>query len=257
MKSPIWDGDHAPATLWAYRTLRPSGHYSVDLPLPVGSPLYAPGPGRVIACNDGVHNQPPGRPAGSGAPSNWMIIEYTPTGGPYKGQKVRAYYQHLDKGGTLGARPGKRFAYREKIARSGNSGNTYGPHLHLTVFKPGQGPSGAGDRYVYLSAPSRVIWPPEKAWGDSGPRIVYMSKLKPGVKDSASVREIRASLVARGLLEPKVKGRPGNDWSEKVTEAVRNWQRRNGLKPTGRLTRPQAERLMAKKVKAGRVKVVP
>jgi hypothetical protein len=244
MRSPIWQGDKAPSALWRYSS--GAGHFSLDLPLPIGTALYAPGNGRVLACNDGVHNQPQGRPAGSGAPSNWLLIEYTPTGGKYRGQRLRAYLQHLDKGGTLGARPGKTFKAGERIAESGNSGNTTGSHLHLTVFKPGRGPSGSWDRYQYLSDPSRVVWPITEAWGEGGDTYtVYVSKLRPGVEDSKSVRRLRMALLARGLLKPRSKAitakRPGNDYTPAVVEAVKLWQKRHGYKQTGTLTLAQAK----------------
>jgi len=248
MKSPIWDGDWSPSALWRYSS--GSGHFSIDLPRPIGTPLYAPGDGTVLACADGVHNQPAGRPAGSGAPSNWLLIEYTPTGGKYKGQKVRAYLQHLTKGGTLGARPGKTLKFKEKIALTGNSGNTTGPHLHLTVFKPGRGPSGAWDRYTYLSQPDRVIWPPTDAWSSEPEKtLVYHSKLKPGVDNSKSVRRLRYALLHRGLLKPRSKAislkTPGDKYTPAVAEAVKLWQKRRGYDQTGVLTKKQLKQFFA------------
>lgn len=238
-----WEGDFAIGTRWRYRS--GGGHFSWDVPMPIGTKLYAPGNGVVVDCNDGVRDQPPGRPAGSGAPSNWIILKYEVPSGPYKGKDVYSYWQHLTKGGVK-VKKGQRVKKGDLIGLSGNSGNTTGPHLHLTILKPGHSMSRA-TRYNYLSNPSMVVWEPSKAFDAHQPfkHIVYASKLQPGVKNSKSVRRLRQALIVRGLLKPKnpriTRDKPGNDYTKPVEGAVKVWQRRKGYKQTGKLSFAQAK----------------
>lgn len=244
MKGP-WEGDRTISAEWRYSS--GAGHFSWDVVMPIGTPLYAIGNGTIVDCNDGVKDQPPGRPAGSGAPSNWIILKFEAPDGPYKGKTLHAYYQHLTKG--LKVKKGQKVKKGEVIGKSGNSGNTTGPHLHLTILKPGHS-MNAGNRYAYLNNPNMVVWKPKKAWGDVtyGPIDIYLKKLKPGVDGSKSVRYLRKCLINRGLLVPK-KGlsvkKPGNKYTVSVERAVELWQKRHGHKKTGKLTYAQAEEFFA------------
>lgn len=158
-----WEGDWPISAGWRYSSGNP--HYAWDIACPMGTPLYAIGDGTIVDCNDGVRDQPPGTPAGSGAPSNWIILKFTAPAGKYKGQTLHAYYQHLTKGGVK-VRKGQRVKCGDLIGKSGNSGNTTGPHLHLTVLKPGYTMTEA-TRYAYLSNPNMVVWEPQAAWGNT------------------------------------------------------------------------------------------
>lgn len=243
MTTGPWDGDFAIGTRWRYS--HGGGHFSWDVPMPIGTRLYAPGDGVVVDCQDGVHNQPVGVAAGSNAPSNWIILRYTAPSGPYKGKAVYSYWQHLTKGGVK-VRAGQRVKKGDLIGLSGNSGNTTGPHLHLTVLKPGFNMSRSS-RYTYLGNPGMVVWQPSAAFDAHEPfrYVVYVSKLRPGVEDSKSVRRLRMALLARGLLKPRSTAitarKPGNDYTPAVVEAVKLWQRRHGHKQTGTLTLTQAK----------------
>lgn len=212
--------------------------------MPIGTPVMAVGDGVIVDCQDGVQNQPVGRAAGSGAPSNWVILKFTFPAGPYKGQTGYAYYQHLTKGGVL-VTPGQKVKQGQVICKSGNSGNTTGPHLHITVLKPGFTMNRA-TRYAYLSNPSMVVWEPVKAWGGTtyGSTPVYVSKLQLGVDDSKSVRRLRQALIVRGLLKPAAglnRTKPGNKYTPAVKNAVALWQKRHGHEQTGILTLTQTK----------------
>lgn len=239
-----WDEERRLNAGWRYSS--GSAHFAWDVGCPMGTPLYALGDGVIVDCNDGVRDQPPGVPAGSGAPSNWIILKFTaPRDSKYAGQTLFAYYQHLKKGGVK-VRKGERVKEGEKIGLSGNSGNTSGPHLHLVILKPGY-TMNAGSRYAYLNNSNMVVWEPRLAWKATKYGIhykVYVSKLRPGQKDSKSVKLLRKALIKRGRLIPK-KGlsvsKPGNDFTDKVTEAVKGWQRDHGYKPDGTMNREQVE----------------
>ena len=252
MKGP-WAGDWPLSTTWRYSF--GALHAAWDVAMPMKTPLYAIGDGQIVDCNDGVHDQPPGRPAGSGAPSNWIILKFTAPDGRYQGKTLYAYYQHLTKGGVLVKR-GEKVKQGDKIGLSGNSGNTTGPHLHLVVLKPGHAMSSAS-RYAYLGNPSMVVWPVDVAWGQAKFGVwftVYVKALKPGVKDSKSVRKLRQSLIKRGLMDGS-EAKPGNDYTDKVTKAVGKWQTKNGYDRTnGILNNKQARKFFANN---NHTKVIP
>lgn len=86
---------------------------------------------------------------------------------------------------------------------------------------------------------------------------VKVSKLKPGVDDSDSVRMLRLALIRRGFLrvrKPLSVDRPGNKYTVAVVEAVKLWQKKKGHKPTGVLNTAQAKQFFAPNK---RVKVIP
>lgn len=239
-----WDGDRGINTGWRYSS--GNAHFAWDVATPMGTPLYALGDGVIVDCNDGVRDQPPGVAAGSGAPSNWIILKFeAPRDSKYAGKTLFAYYQHLQKGGVL-VKKGDRVKQGEKIGKSGNSGNTTGPHLHLVILKPGH-TMNAGSRYAYLNNSNMVVWEPRLSWKATKYGIhyeVYVSKLRPGVKNSKSVKLLRKALIKRGRLVPK-KGlsvnKPGNDFTDKVTEAVKQWQKDKGYKADGTMNLEQAK----------------
>lgn len=99
----------------------------------------------------------------------------------------------------------------------------------------------------------------ERAWGyrylgwsedlggkmiDFDDRIdVHVRRLKPGVDDSDSVRELRYRLIRRGFLKvsrPLSEKRPGNKYTKAVEAAVKKWQKKKGHRQTGVLTNAQA-----------------
>jgi murein DD-endopeptidase MepM/ murein hydrolase activator NlpD len=148
VKSPAWKGDW-PQSAGEYYSSG-SYHGSWDIAMPSGTPIYAPVKGKVLDAVTGVPNVP----GGSGSPSNWVTLGFS----WYDGRKVSLYFQHLKsaKTGLKGqwVEPGTLLGY------SGNSGNSSGPHLHLTL-QPGW--RYAWDRYAYLDSHAG-IYPPSRAW---------------------------------------------------------------------------------------------
>lgn len=73
---------------------------------------------------------------------------------------------------------------------------------------------------------------------------VRVKKLKPGVDDSDSVKQLRYRLIRRGFLKvskPLSLHRPGNRYTPSVGEAVKRWQKKKGYKETGVFTNKQAK----------------
>lgn len=113
----------------------------------------------------------------------------------------------------------------------------------------------------------------ERAWGyefagwsedlggmniDFDTRIeVKVKRLKPGVDDSDSVKQLRYRLIRRGFLKvskPLSLDRPGNKYTPAVEKAVKKWQAKKGFAETGVLSNNQARHFFAPNPK---VKVIP
>ena len=99
------------------------GLYALDIAMPVGTPLVASRAGVVVAVRDSF---PDGND--TDLQENYVMVRHA--------DGTVARYLHLTRGGaevTVGApvRQGQR------IARSGNSGQTGGPHLHFDVHACG------------------------------------------------------------------------------------------------------------------------
>lgn len=90
-------------------------HRGVDIPLPVGTPVHAMGPGQV---------QFAGTMSGYG---RVVIIEHS--------RRTRTLYAHLSE---VHVRTGDAVAGRPVIALSGATGNVTGPHLHFEVHRHGR-----------------------------------------------------------------------------------------------------------------------
>lgn len=86
-------------------------HEGIDILLPYGSPVYAPGDGIVREV---------GRSVGYGL---YLIVEHPATG-------YQTLYAHLSK---VLVRRGQKVQRGDVIAHSGNSGYSTGPHLHYEV----------------------------------------------------------------------------------------------------------------------------
>lgn len=92
-----------------------TNHQALDIAVPIGTPVAAPAAGRVTFAG----------PRGRGG--NSVIIEHadgTTTG-----------YAHLD---SIDVKVGDQVAQGAIFAKSGNTGNSTGPHLHMTARRNGQ-----------------------------------------------------------------------------------------------------------------------
>lgn len=141
---------------WKYR----SGalHKAWDLGIDLGDPVVAVADGVILACNDGVKNNRAGYNPGRNAPSNWIVLGIT-----YQGKKAYVLYQHLSPG--LKVTKGQRVVAGQVIAKSGNTGNSSGPHLHLAT---GWGWPSAASRYQYQKS-AYTIFPPSKVFQPARP----------------------------------------------------------------------------------------
>jgi len=92
-------------------TGRIAPHRGVDFAMPVGTPVLAVGDGEVlIAKNDG-------------AAGNYVAIRH--------GRQYTTRYMHLKK---LLVKPGQKVKRGDRIALSGNTGRSTGPHLHYEFW---------------------------------------------------------------------------------------------------------------------------
>jgi murein DD-endopeptidase MepM/ murein hydrolase activator NlpD len=150
MKAPAWKGDHPITAGWEYSS--GTGHYSWDVAMNSGNPIYAPVDGEVLDYVTGVPNVP----GGSGSPSNWILLGFK-----LNGNKVCYYFQHLK---SANVKKGQTVKEGTQIGQSGNSGNSSGPHLHLTLQ---QGWKNSATRYDYMDNNGKTaIYEPDKGWED-------------------------------------------------------------------------------------------
>lgn len=92
----------------------PHFHQGVDYGVPTGTPVYAPGPGVVMSPNDasfgyGLH----------------VRIDH--------GNGCFSLLGHLS---AVLVTPGQHIAQGQRVALSGNTGDSTGPHLHWSVYTP-------------------------------------------------------------------------------------------------------------------------
>lgn len=86
-------------------------HRGVDFSMPPGTPVLAVGDGEVIVAKR------------SGAAGNYIAIRH--------GRTYTTRYMHLN---TLLVKPGQKVKRGDRIALSGNTGRSTGPHLHYEVW---------------------------------------------------------------------------------------------------------------------------
>jgi len=92
-------------------TGRIAPHKGVDFALPVGTPVLAVGDGEVVVAKR------------SGGAGNYVAIRH--------GRQYMTRYMHLKK---LLVKPGDKVKRGDRIALSGNTGRSTGPHLHYEIW---------------------------------------------------------------------------------------------------------------------------
>lgn len=107
-----------------YRPFGFPGHEGIDWGVPINTPVFACADGIVVKVTS-----PKNHPYGTHIRIQHQI----------DGQIYTTVYAHLNK---VLVKPGQRVFARQIIALSGNTGNSTGPHLHLTVVKAGATASG-------------------------------------------------------------------------------------------------------------------
>jgi murein DD-endopeptidase MepM/ murein hydrolase activator NlpD len=101
-----------------YSHFTPKGRYALDIAMPEGTPIVAARAGMVVK----TENQQSGR--GTNASGNYVRILHD--------DGTMGVYLHLMQG-SVTAREGQRVEVGAPIGRSGNTGNSTGPHLHFVV----------------------------------------------------------------------------------------------------------------------------
>lgn len=101
-----------------YSHFTPKGRYAIDIAMPEGTPIVASRSGMVVK----TENQQSGR--GNNPSGNFVRILHD--------DGTMGVYLHLMRG-SVSVREGQRVEAGNAIARSGNTGNSTGPHLHFVV----------------------------------------------------------------------------------------------------------------------------
>ena len=101
-----------------YSHFTPKGRYALDIAMPEGTPIVAARSGMVVK----IENDQSGR--GNNPSGNFVRILHD--------DGTMGVYLHLMRG-SVQVREGQPVAMGERIARSGNTGNSTGPHLHFVI----------------------------------------------------------------------------------------------------------------------------
>jgi murein DD-endopeptidase MepM/ murein hydrolase activator NlpD len=103
-------------------------HTGVDIACPVGTPIYALAPGRVAIAD----------PVSDNANGMWVRVEHIPMHiDHYDVDGHSSNYLHLSE---VYVKQGQYVGAGTMLGLSGNTGNSTGPHLHLSVHDPEAGP---------------------------------------------------------------------------------------------------------------------
>ena len=104
---------------FGYRTSPVAGattnHSGIDIGVPIGTPIKAIANGIVIAANGGMRGY-----------GNGVFIDH----GIINGKRIVSEYGHLSK---FEVKAGDKVKQGQIIAKSGNTGISSGPHLHITI----------------------------------------------------------------------------------------------------------------------------
>ena len=92
-----------------------TNHSGIDIAVPVGTPVKAISDGVVIAANGGMRGY-----------GNGVFIDH----GVINGKHIVSEYGHLS---SFEVKIGAKVKQGQIIAKSGNTGVSTGPHLHITI----------------------------------------------------------------------------------------------------------------------------
>lgn len=174
-------------------------HTGRDYRAAIGTPVYATADGQVVAVDGSTWGEPYGL---------HIIIESVVDGVP-----IRHGYCHLSAESVT---VGQTIQAGQRIGTSGDTGNTFGAHLHyeerVAPFKYAD-----QDRRPRLDTPS----PDTSKWASGD---VYVSKLHKGQDDSDSVRRLQYRLLHHPDV-PAMNVALTGFYGDGTEAAVRFWQR--------------------------------
>lgn len=101
---------------------KPANRYALDIALPVGTPLYATKAGVVVAAVD--HYVGGGLAPKYRGKANYLRLRHA--------DGTMTLYAHLNTGSLL-VRAGEQVKQGQRVAASGNTGYSSGPHLHIAL----------------------------------------------------------------------------------------------------------------------------
>ncbi|HLD64714.1 MAG TPA: M23 family metallopeptidase, partial [Pseudomonas sp.] len=101
-----------------YSHFTAKGRYALDIAMPEGTPIVAARAGMVVK----TENRQSGR--GNNPSGNFVRILHD--------DGTMGVYLHLMRG-SVAVQEGRRIELGEQLGRSGNTGNSTGPHLHFVV----------------------------------------------------------------------------------------------------------------------------
>lgn len=127
--------------------------FAIDLAAPVGSPLFAPFDGEVVAVGPDGGAIPPvclARPDWWRGENETVIIRHE-----YNGRQLFSSHNHIAPGSAhqFGIEVGSRVLAGEPVALAGMSGCTSGPHTHFTLSTSNTNVFPDVDPFRYLTPP--------------------------------------------------------------------------------------------------------
>ncbi|MBO1518319.1 peptidoglycan DD-metalloendopeptidase family protein [Oceanisphaera pacifica] len=134
---------------------KPSNRYALDIALPMGTPLYAARSGVVTAAVDTYVGG--GLTANYRGKANYLRIRHD--------DGTMTLYAHLQTG-SLRVRKGERVKVGQRVAASGNTGYSSGPHLHLALQMINAGRKESIPFTLQGSQPKTGLWLASSAMGD-------------------------------------------------------------------------------------------
>ncbi|MBM7456653.1 murein DD-endopeptidase MepM/ murein hydrolase activator NlpD [Oceanisphaera litoralis] len=134
---------------------KPSNRYALDIALPIGTPLYATRDGVVLVAVD--HHVGGGLKAKYRGKANHLRLRHA--------DGTMTLYAHLQTG-SLQVKKGDKVKAGQRVAASGHTGYSSGPHLHLAVQVDHQGRRESIPFTLQGSYPIAGRWLQANEWGD-------------------------------------------------------------------------------------------